>query len=207
MSKAQTHQTVVGINDLWETPKTVLLKKLRELRIKPKIDVFASKKNHKFSIYYTKENSAFEHEITKTFFANPEYSNIYESMKFLYEQHLKHNVTGVVLVFSKPSTKWWQKYVKGRAEVYDHSGRIRFLLNGIEPRYCTNCKTRFIEEIESCKTCKRCNLCKFAILDGKKFCNICDSLLFPHKIGKSSPTYDSSWLVYRKKEIPRGWFN
>lgn len=182
MSKAQTHHTVVNVNDLWETPKPILTKKLKELRITPKIDVFASKKNHKFDTYYTKEDSAFNHQLTKTFFANPEYSNILESIKFLYNQHLIHNVTGVVLVFSKPSVNWWQKYVKGKAEVYDQKGRIRFLLNGIEPRYCKDCKLRIIKKITHCPNCK-------------------------NKVGKSSPTYDSAWLVYRKKEISRGWSN
>ena len=200
MSKAQTHQTVVIENDLWETPKTLLDEKLKELNIKPTLDVFASKDNHKFSKYYTAEDSAFNHEITETFFANPEYSNITESMKFLYHQHLKYNITGVILVFVKTSVKWWHKFVEGKAETYFQKGRIRFLLNGIEPRYCKYCKTRFIEEIEHCKTCKHCNLCQKTIPNGLTFCPTCDSKLVNQKIGKSSPTYDSVWLVYRRKQ-------
>lgn len=174
MSKAQTHQTIVQENDLWETPKQLLDKKLQELNIKPTLDVFASKSNHKFSKYYTQEDSAFNHELTETFFANPEYSNITESMKFLYEQHLKHNVTGIILVFAKTSVKWWHEFVEGKAETYFQKGRIRFLLNGIEPRYCKHCKLRIIKNVKNCIKCSR-------------------------TIGKSSPTYDSVWLVYRKK--------
>jgi len=54
-------------------------------------------------------------------------------------------------------------------------GRIRFLLNGVEPRYCTKCKIRFVKEITHCENC------------GKK-------------IGKSSHTYDSVWIIFRRKE-------
>ena len=79
MTKAQTHQTVVNVNDEWETPPSILLDKIRELDVHPVIDVFASKNNHKFLKYYTKENSAFWHEINEPFFANPEYSNIEKS--------------------------------------------------------------------------------------------------------------------------------
>lgn len=200
MTRAQHHQTVVHENDLWETPGPVLYPKLTELNIQPKIDVFASKKNHKFPIYYTQEDSAFNHELTETFFANPEYSNIYESMKFLYNQHLKHNVTGLILVFAKTSVKWWHDFVEGKAETHFQKGRIRFLLNGIEPRYCKYCKKRFVEEINHCKTCRRCNLCRKTILNGLEFCGICDSKTIDQKIGKSSPTYDSVWVVFRKEE-------
>ncbi len=175
MTKAQTHQVVVGENDLWETPKILLEEKLEELNIKPIIDVFASKSNYKFSKYYTQEDSAFNHELTETFFANPEYSNITESMKFLYNQHLKHNVTGIILVFAKTSVKWWHRFVEGKAETHFQKGRIRFLLNGIEPRYCKHCKLRIVKEVTHCHICN-------------------------NKVGKSSPTYDSVWLVYRKKE-------
>jgi len=172
MSKAQTHQTVVNVNDEWETPPLLLHDKIVELGIHPVIDVFASKNNHKFLKYYTKENSAFFHEINEPFFANPEYSNIVQSMKFLYEQSVKHNVTGLVLVFSKTSTQWWHKWVEGKAETYFQKGRIRFLINGIEPRYCKHCKLRSV--------------------DDNPYCRICQN-----NIPKSSPTYDSVWLVYR----------
>ena len=96
-------------------------------------------------------------------------------MQKAYEQHKKYNVNALILVFAKTGVKWWHKYVEDKAEVHFLEGRIRFLLNGIEPRYCTKCKIRFAKEISHCEKCYR-------------------------KIGKSSPTYASAWVIFRKKE-------
>ena len=71
--------------------------------------------------------------------------------------------------------RWWHDYVENKAEIHFQKGRIRFLLNGIEPRYCVLCKIRWIKEISHCENCY-------------------------NKIGKSSPTYDNVWIIFRKKK-------
>lgn len=41
------------------------------------------------------------------------------------------------------------------------------------PRYCKHCKIRIVKEITHCTVCNK-------------------------KVGKSSPTYDSAWVIFRK---------
>lgn len=173
MSKAVTHQINLTINDEWETPKEILQDAMRKYQIAPMLDVCATDSNSKFSKYYTMNNDALNREWDDDFFMNPPYSKITQWMKKAYEQHRKHNVNALILVFAKTSVKWWHEYVEGKAETHFQKGRIRFLFNGVEPRYCKHCKKRFAEEITHCKICNR-------------------------KIGKSSPTYDSVWIIFRK---------
>ncbi len=176
MTKAQKHQTVVNENDNWETPPLMLQEILKKYDIHPMYDVCATLQNTKFPKYFTPEQNGLSQEWNQDFFMNPPYSEINLWMKKAYDQHRKHNVNALILVFAKTSVKWWHEYVEGKAETHFQKGRIRFLLNGIEPRYCKHCKKRFALDITHCLTCKR-------------------------KIGKSSPTYDSVWVIFRKEEV------
>lgn len=176
MTRAQHHQVIVNINDNWETPPLVLADVMKKYDIHPIFDVCATIQNKKFPQYFTPEDNGLTKEWREDFFMNPPYSQINQWMKKAYEQHLKYNVNGLVLVFAKTSVRWWHEYIEGKAEVHFQKGRIRFLLDGVEPRYCTRCKIRFEKEISHCERCGG-------------------------KIGKSSPTYDSAWIIFRKKEI------
>lgn len=206
MTKAQTHQVVVNENDLWETPPKILQEAIDMYGINPTLDVCATDENHKLDNYFTPEDDALTKDWDQDFFMNPPYSEIYYWMQKAYLEHLEHNVTASILVFGKLSVEWFQTFVYNRptdtwwGEFKPFDKRIRFLLDGIEPRYCKYCKTRFTEEIDNCKTCKHCKLCKKVFLNGLEFCKVCDSKLYYQKIGKSSPTYDSAWIVFRKKE-------
>ena len=175
MTKAQTHQVIVNENNLWETPPFQLEQAMIKYDVNPSLDVCATPQNTKFEKYFTPEDNALNKEWDEDFFMNPPYSEINSWMQKAYEQHLKYNVTGLVLVFAKTSVRWWHEYVEGKGEVHFQKGRIKFLLNGVEPRYCTRCKIRFAKEISHCENCHR-------------------------KIGKSSPTYDSAWIIFRKEE-------
>jgi len=175
MTKAQTHQVIVNENDMWETPPGILEEAMIKYDVTPVMDVCATPQNTKFPKYFTPEQNGLTQEWKEDFFMNPPYSEINQWMKKAYEQHRKHNVNALILVFAKTSVKWWHKYVEGKGEVHFQKGRIRFLLDGIEPRYCTRCKIRFTENISYCKTCHS-------------------------KIRKSSPTYDSAWIIFRKEE-------
>ena len=174
-SKAQTHQTIVKVNDLWETPSLTLDDAMTKYDIHPVLDVCATSQNAKFEKYFTPEQDGLIQEWSVDFFMNPPYSQINQWMQKAYEQYLKYNVNALILVFAKTSVEWWHEYVEGKAEVHFQEGRIRFLLNGIEPRYCIRCKFRFVKEISHCENCQ----CK---------------------IGKSRSTYNSVWVIFRKDE-------
>jgi len=175
MTKAQTHQVIVNENDSWETPPDKLEEAMIKYDVNPVIDVCASFENKKFKRYFSPHVNALNQEWTEDFFMNPPYSEITLWMKKAWEEHKKYNVNALILVFAKTSVKWWHEYVEGKGEVHFQKGRIRFLLNGIESRYCTRCKIRFTENISHCKNCN-------------------------YSIGKSSPTYDSAWVIFRKEE-------
>jgi len=174
MGKAVSHQVNVSVQDSWETPPIVLEDAMKKYNIQPIIDVCATSTNHKFNPYFTSKDNALIQDWREDFFMNPPYSEITQWMQKAYEQHKKWNVNALILVFAKTGVNWWHQYVEGRAEVHFQHGRIRFLLNGVEPRYCTKCKIRFAKKISNCENCKG-------------------------RIGKSSPTYDSAWIIYRKK--------
>lgn len=175
MNKAYTHQTIVNVNNNWETPSKILLDAIKKYDIHPTLDVCATFENKKCNWYIGKELDSLKKEWNEDFFMNPPYSEITQWMKKAYEQHLKYNVNALILVFAKTSTKWWHEYVEDKAEIHFQKGRIRFLLNDIEPRYCVLCKIRWIKEISVCKICNQ-------------------------KIAKSSPTYDSVWIIFRKEK-------
>ncbi len=175
MTKAQTHQIIVNENDLWETPPFQLEQAMIKYDVNPVIDVCATFENKKFVKYFSPTVNALNQEWTEDFFMNPPYSEIDIWMKKAYEQHLKYNVTGLGLVFAKTSVKWWHKWVEDKAETHFQKGRIRFLLNGIEPRYCKDCKKRSTDDNPCCELCGE-------------------------SIPKSSPTYDSVWIIFRKEE-------
>ncbi len=159
MTRAQTHQTVVNegsnYNDLWETPPLVLADAMKQYDIHPTLDVCATFDNNKCDWYLGEELDSFDKEWDEDFFMNPPYSEINRWMKRAYEQHKKHNVNALILVFAKTSVKWWHKFVEGKAETHFQKGRIRFLLNGVEPRYCKHCKKRFARSISHCPICER----------------------------------------------------
>jgi len=175
LTKAQTHQVIVNINDEWETTPLLLEEVMKKYNIHPTLDVCATTQNHKLDNYFTISDNALNKEWNEDFFMNPPYSEIEAWMKQALLSHIKYNVNGLVLVFSKTSTKWWHEFVEGKAETHFQKGRIRFLLNGIEPRYCKHCKKRSTKDNPYCISCG-------------------------DRIPKSSPTYDSVWIVYRKEE-------
>ena len=175
MSKATTHQIHVEKNDSWETPQELFEQACVKYNVNPTLDVCATAQNAKFPKYYTINHNALSQEWNESFFMNPPYSEIDTWMAKAYEQHKKYNVDGIILVFAKTGTQWWHRYVEGKADVHFIQGRIRFLLNGIEPRYCKYCKIRSTQDNSVCPKCE-------------------------NKIPKSSPTYDSAWVIFRREE-------
>ena len=48
-------------------------------------------------------------------------------MKKAWEEHEKYGIEIMILCYAKTDTKWWHKYVEGRAEYHFQKGRIKFL--------------------------------------------------------------------------------
>lgn len=120
----------ITINDEYRTPDNRLTEAFKHYKIFPKLDVCTSDEFQKytnvFERYYTKEDDALTKQWTEDFFMNPPYSRVYEFMKYGFEQHRKHNVSGIALTYSKTDTKWWHEFVEDIAEVHFIKGRITF---------------------------------------------------------------------------------
>ena len=127
-SKSVQHLGSIKVQDEYGTPKELFQNICRKYDVYPEIDICASKTNHVVPNYITKEQNCFNYNITEDFFMNPPYSKVSEFMKFAHEQHLKNNVSCIILTYSKTGTRWWHKYVQGITDhVYFQKGRIKFL--------------------------------------------------------------------------------
>ena len=183
MSKATTHQVIVGKNDLWETPPDILPKAMKRYDVHPVLDVCATDANHKFDSYFTEKDDALIKQWDQDFFMNPPYSQITKWMDYAYTQHKRHNVTALILTFIKLEVAWSQKYIYNTildrwfCEFKPLDKRIRFLIDGIKPRYCKNCKERTLKEID-----------------------ICPNLFCGKKLTLSTPTYGSAWIIWRSEK-------
>ena len=137
-SRSVQHLGSINVQDEYGTPKELFQKICKKYDIYPEIDICASDMNHVVSNYITKEQNCFNYNITEDFFMNPPYSKVSEFMEFAYSQHVKNNVSCIILTYSKTGTRWWHKYVQGIADhVEFQKGRIRFLdENGITTKNC-----------------------------------------------------------------------
>ncbi len=94
------------------------------------IDACASDYNHKCEQYFDKKQDMFRMQLNKPFFMNPIYSKAGwhtdkktgdkwfiekgtdSFVKFAYDQHFKHNVTGAVLLFANvSSSEYFKRYI------------------------------------------------------------------------------------------------
>lgn len=120
----------INKNDEWETPKKLYRKLDQEFNFE--LDACASNLNHKCDKYFTKEDNALiQNWKAKSVFCNPPYSEIGAFVKKSYCECKKGNAETVVLLcFSKTETKWFHKYILGKAEIRFIKGRVAFELNG-----------------------------------------------------------------------------
>ena len=134
--KSIKHLSIIKKHDKWETPDKLFYQALAKFKVKPTLDVCASRKNSKCIHYITEAEDSLCFEWLEDFFMNPPYSRVTEFMKKAYYQTQKHGVTGLILVFSKTDTKWFHSFIEGnpKAEVHFVKGRIKFLQDGIESK-------------------------------------------------------------------------
>jgi len=122
-----THLSNIGIQEEYGTPQLLFDEKCAELNLNLKVDLAASHTNHVLPNYITKEENLFTKPITQDSFLNPPYGRIIEKfIAYVYDQHLKNNITILMLIFNKTDTKWWHKYIEGKSEVHNIKGRIQF---------------------------------------------------------------------------------
>ena len=126
--------SIVGTYPDWETPQSLFDEACKKYKVRPTLDVCATRRNKKCATFFSKQS--LNKQWNKSFFMNTTYCRniIYKWIKYAYEQHLKHNVTGLALIFAKTETAWWWNYIQDKAEVYFIKGRVHFQLDGKTPK-------------------------------------------------------------------------
>jgi len=135
-------------DNIWETPIDDRFEKnahplhtfqdaCKTFKIKPKIDVCAEASNSKCEKFFSVEQDGLKQEWRQDFYGNFPYSEVAKWIEKAYIQHLKWNVNGLILCFSKTETKWWHSYVQGKSEVHFVKKRINFWKNGKIPLIST----------------------------------------------------------------------
>ena len=63
------------------------------------------------------------------------HKGVSDFIKWAYSEHKRTNHEGIVLTFAKTDTKWWHKYVEGKAEIHFINGRLRFNYHKMKSAY------------------------------------------------------------------------
>jgi len=122
--------------DDWETPTDLFMMAKEHFNFEPTIDVCATAQNKKCR-YFIKQ-TALQMNWRLPFYMNCPYSKAKEWIYYAYEQHLKWNVSGLALLFSKTDTHAWHDCILGtdkngkqKSEILFIEGRVKFMKNGI----------------------------------------------------------------------------
>lgn len=121
----KTH--ILKDSDYWATPKYLFNEICLKHNVKPKLDVCATKENRKCDQFISEEQNALKQDWIADCWCNPPYSQTKEWVKKCYFEHKKNNITVTALIMYDPSTKYFRDFIKGKAEVHELTGRVRFI--------------------------------------------------------------------------------
>lgn len=112
--------------DNWATPPEVF--KDLDNEFKFTLDPCASKENHKCDKYFTKEeNGLLQDWGGQRVYCNPPYGRtVGDWVEKAAKESRKENTTVVMLLPARTDTKWFHKYIYGRATIRFIRGRIKF---------------------------------------------------------------------------------
>jgi site-specific DNA-methyltransferase (adenine-specific) len=127
MSKAVQHLQGITTQDEYGTPRWLYDMMQLKAGFTPLLDTCSNIFNPKCTKFYTINDNALSKPWDVDFFMNPPYSKVRQFVKYGYEQHLKHNVNGLVLTYAKTDTKWFHGQVYEKAEIHFIEGRLRFM--------------------------------------------------------------------------------
>jgi len=116
----------------WETPPELFKLGCDFFAHEPKLDVCATAENSLCKYHYNEDMDALTKPFDVPFFCNPPYSDLKTWIRKCYLEHVKHNVSGLMLVFSKTDTAAFHDYAfGGKAEILFLRGRVKFWNKGI----------------------------------------------------------------------------
>ena len=112
--------------DNWATPPEVF--KDLDNEFKFTLDPCASKENHKCDKYFTKEeNGLLQDWGGQRVYCNPPYGRtVGDWVEKAAKESRKENTIVVMLLPARTDTKWFHKYIYGRATIRFIRGRLKF---------------------------------------------------------------------------------
>ena len=110
----------------WATPKDLFNDLNKKFSFT--LDPCANDENHKCDKYYTiKEDGLKQEWEGECVFCNPPYGReIANWVKKCYEQHIKHNITVVMLLPARTDTSYFHNYIYHKSEIIFLRGRLHF---------------------------------------------------------------------------------
>ena len=116
----------------WATPQAVFDELNKEFNFT--LDPAATSENAKCQRFFTKEQDGLKQDWSgETVFCNPPYGReIGKWVEKCYNEHIKHNITVVMLIPARTDTTYFHEYIYNLAEIRFIKGRIKFIQNGKE---------------------------------------------------------------------------
>lgn len=116
----------------WATPQTVFDELNKEFNFT--LDPAATSENAKCQRFFTKEQDGLKQDWSgETVFCNPPYGReIGKWVEKCYNEHIKNNITVVMLIPARTDTTYFHEYIYNRSEIRFIKGRIKFIQNGKE---------------------------------------------------------------------------
>lgn len=110
----------------WGTPQKLFDELNAEFHFT--LDPCANEENHKCDKYFTKEDDglskSWEREVV---FCNPPYGRALNKwVEKCYEEHIKHNITVVMLIPARTDTSYFHDYIYHNSEIRFIRGRLKF---------------------------------------------------------------------------------
>lgn len=100
------------------------------------VDVMANKNNRKFFRFIDKKKNLFKTKIKFPAFCNPPFNLLYETVKYLHDQHKLYGDTVIMLVPCYTDSKWFQEFIGNHLQFVDDfefiDHRLGFYKNGKE---------------------------------------------------------------------------
>lgn len=116
----------------WATPQAVFDELNKEFNFT--LDPAATSENAKCQRFFTKEQDGLKQDWSgETVFCNPPYGReIGKWVEKCYNEHIKHNITVVMLIPARTDTTYFHEFIYNRSEIRFIKGRIKFIQNGKE---------------------------------------------------------------------------
>lgn len=128
-SNSVRHLSIIGVKTEWLTPPKMLEEACKKYNVNPILDPCADNGKHlKLPFNYTKKQDGLKRNWIYDAFVNPPYGReLPPWVKKSYDEHKKHNITVLLLIFAKVGTSYWHDFIEDIAEVHNIRGRIRFI--------------------------------------------------------------------------------